>query len=60
MQCDICSSIWGVGRRPLASPLHGLDLFSGAGGLSMGFEQHGIVKTKWAVEYDESATMTFK
>ncbi|PVG01704.1 S-adenosyl-L-methionine-dependent methyltransferase [Serendipita vermifera] len=60
MQCDVCSNIQHVERGHTIYPLNGLDLFSGAGGLSMGFEKQGLINTKWAVEYDESAVMTFK
>jgi hypothetical protein len=42
------------------SPLMGLDIFSGAGGLSLGLESTGFVKTRWAVEYDKSAALTFR
>ncbi|KAG8797132.1 hypothetical protein FRC16_009195 [Serendipita sp. 398] len=41
-------------------PLRGLDLFSGAGGLSIGLESTGVVETGWAVERDESAAKTFQ
>ena len=38
----------------------GLDLFSGAGGLSLGLESTGLVKAGWAVDYDVSAARTFR
>ncbi|KDQ61172.1 hypothetical protein JAAARDRAFT_173758 [Jaapia argillacea MUCL 33604] len=41
------------------SPLRGLELFSGAGGLSVGLEKSGFVKTEWAVEYSPSAALTY-
>lgn len=41
-------------------PLKGLDIFSGAGGLSLGLESTGLVQTKWAVEYDPSSALTFR
>jgi DNA (cytosine-5)-methyltransferase 1 len=37
----------------------GLDLFSGAGGLSLGLESTGFITTGWAVEFDVSAARTF-
>ena len=39
--------------------LIGIDIFSGAGGLSLGAEMAGI-RVKCAIEKDESASMTFK
>ncbi|KAG8809135.1 hypothetical protein FRC17_003600 [Serendipita sp. 399] len=45
---------------PSLTPLKGLDLFSGAGGLSIGLESTKIVNTAWAVEHDESAAKTFQ
>ncbi|KAI9459440.1 S-adenosyl-L-methionine-dependent methyltransferase [Lactarius psammicola] len=41
-------------------PLQTLELFSGAGGLSIGLEDSGIVETKWAIEYAPSAARTFQ
>jgi len=41
-------------------PLNGLDIFAGCGGLSKGFEDSGLAKTKWAVESDEMASEAFK
>jgi DNA (cytosine-5)-methyltransferase 1 len=32
----------------------------GAGGLSIGLEESGFVKTKWAIEYAPSAAKTFQ
>ncbi|KAJ2227696.1 hypothetical protein GGF40_000060 [Coemansia sp. RSA 1286] len=40
-------------------PLRALDLFSGCGGLTQGMDQSGVVKTMWAVEFMESAGITF-
>ncbi|KAI9446182.1 S-adenosyl-L-methionine-dependent methyltransferase [Lactarius indigo] len=40
-------------------PLQALELFSGAGGLSIGLEDSGFVETKWAIEYAPSAARTF-
>ncbi|MGZ9431731.1 DNA (cytosine-5-)-methyltransferase [Mycoplasma sp. CB776] len=37
-----------------------LDLFSGAGGFSSGFEQHKDFKTSIAVDFDQNALKTFK
>ncbi|KAF8261693.1 S-adenosyl-L-methionine-dependent methyltransferase [Lactarius quietus] len=41
-------------------PIQALELFSGAGGLSIGLEDTGFVKTKWAVECAPSAARTFQ
>lgn len=38
----------------------GLELFAGAGGLSSGLDQSGFVQTKWAVEMDSSAVLSYK
>ncbi|KAH9026772.1 S-adenosyl-L-methionine-dependent methyltransferase [Lactarius pseudohatsudake] len=40
-------------------PLQALELFSGAGGLSIGLEDSGFVETRWAIEYAPSAARTF-
>jgi hypothetical protein len=40
--------------------LRGLDIFSGAGGLSMGMHLSGSVETLWAFEYSEAACRTYK
>ncbi|KAH9180823.1 S-adenosyl-L-methionine-dependent methyltransferase [Lactarius sanguifluus] len=40
-------------------PLQALELFSGAGGLSIGLEDLGFVETRWAIEYAPSAARTF-
>ncbi|MGZ9756131.1 DNA cytosine methyltransferase [Mycoplasma sp. 4423] len=37
-----------------------LDLFCGAGGFSLGFEQNPNFKTLIAVDFDQNATNTFK
>lgn len=37
-----------------------LELFAGAGGLSTGMELSRFVKTKWAVEIDSSAALSFQ
>lgn len=42
------------------SPLRGLELFAGAGGLSTGFDESGYVKTMWAVELGASACLTYE
>ncbi|KAA1469421.1 S-adenosyl-L-methionine-dependent methyltransferase [Dentipellis sp. KUC8613] len=41
-------------------PLSGLELFAGAGGLSAGLNEPGFVKTKWAVEFSPSCSLTMK
>lgn len=40
-------------------PLNGLELFAGAGGLSAGFDQSGNIETKWAVEMDANAALSY-
>ncbi|KAF8503256.1 S-adenosyl-L-methionine-dependent methyltransferase [Russula emetica] len=40
--------------------LRALEIFSGAGGLSIGLEESGFVKTRWAIEYAPSAAKTFQ
>lgn len=40
--------------------LKALDLFSGAGGLSLGLESTSSIEIDWAVEYDPSASQTFR
>ncbi|XP_027157672.1 DNA (cytosine-5)-methyltransferase 1B-like [Coffea eugenioides] len=37
-----------------------LDIFAGCGGLSSGLEQSGVSKTKWAIEYEKSASEAFQ
>ncbi|KAK0463813.1 S-adenosyl-L-methionine-dependent methyltransferase [Desarmillaria tabescens] len=46
--------------RDRNSPLRGLELFSGAGGLGTGMMFSGFVETKWAVELSPSAAQTYK
>ncbi|KAK0484022.1 hypothetical protein IW261DRAFT_994609 [Armillaria novae-zelandiae] len=46
--------------RERNSPLCGLELFSGAGGLGTGMMFSGFVETKWAVEFSPSAAQTYK
>ncbi|KAF7299587.1 DNA (cytosine-5)-methyltransferase [Mycena chlorophos] len=45
---------------PQHPPLAALDLFAGAGGLSTGMEQTGIVKSRWAIEHSTCAVQTFQ
>lgn len=40
--------------------LKGLDIFSGAGGLTIGFDKTGVVDTRWAIEFGKAAAMTFE
>lgn len=40
-------------------PLNGLELFAGAGGLSTGFDYSGFIQTKWAVEMDANAALSY-
>jgi len=37
-----------------------ISLFAGVGGIDLGFEQTGKVKTVWANEFDKNAAITFK
>ncbi|KAK0196767.1 S-adenosyl-L-methionine-dependent methyltransferase [Armillaria mellea] len=46
--------------RDRNSPLRGLELFSGAGGLGTGMMFSGFVETKWAVEFSPSAAQTYR
>lgn len=46
--------------RERNSPLCGLELFSGAGGLGTGMRFSGFVETKWAVEFSPSAAQTYR
>ncbi|KAJ7695671.1 S-adenosyl-L-methionine-dependent methyltransferase [Mycena rosella] len=41
-------------------PIHSLDVFAGAGGLSEGLRRSGLIQTLWAVEISPSAAQTFK
>ncbi len=54
----------GINKRRVRStngkrPLVGVDLFAGAGGLSLGFEQAGF-NIKYAIEYDKHAAETYR
>ncbi|VVC27920.1 DNA (cytosine-5)-methyltransferase 1-like,Bromo adjacent homology (BAH) domain,DNA (cytosine-5)- [Cinara cedri] len=42
------------------SPLRGLDIFAGCGGLSKGLEDSGLLKSEWAIECDDKAAAAFK
>ncbi|KAG7448097.1 S-adenosyl-L-methionine-dependent methyltransferase [Guyanagaster necrorhizus] len=46
--------------RDRNSPLRGLELFSGAGGLGTGMMFSDFVETKWAVEFSPSAAQTYR
>ncbi|KAG0375367.1 hypothetical protein BGX24_009212 [Mortierella sp. AD032] len=37
-----------------------MDLFSGCGGMTLGLEKCGMVETRFAIEYNEAASETFK
>lgn len=37
-----------------------ISLFAGVGGIDVGFEMTGKVKTSWANEFDKNAAITFK
>lgn len=40
--------------------LRGMDIFAGAGGLTIGLDKGGAVKTRWAIEFATSPAMSFK
>ena len=40
--------------------LRGLDIFAGAGGLSLGLHQSGVSRTDWAIEADLSAAAAYQ
>ncbi|CAG8825437.1 26379_t:CDS:2, partial [Gigaspora margarita] len=40
--------------------LRAMDIFSGCGGITVGMDQTGVIDTKWAIEFDSSAAMTFE
>ncbi|KAH0545257.1 hypothetical protein FGG08_000711 [Glutinoglossum americanum] len=40
--------------------LRGMDIFAGAGGLSIGLDRAGAVKTEWAIEFSSAAALAFK
>lgn len=42
------------------SPLKGLDIFAGCGGLSKGLEESGLLKCQWAIECDDKAAEAFQ
>ncbi|KAJ9073953.1 hypothetical protein DSO57_1011171 [Entomophthora muscae] len=41
-------------------PLNALDIFSGCGGLSLGMKRSGLVQTKYSVEFNCGAAITYK
>ncbi|KAI0222385.1 hypothetical protein L0F63_007074 [Massospora cicadina] len=41
-------------------PLRALDIFSGCGGLSLGMKRSGLVQTKYAIEFNCGAAITYK
>lgn len=49
----------GKGKENATQPKIGLDIFSGAGGLSLGAEMAGI-DVKYAIEINKSAAQTFR
>lgn len=46
--------------EPKYPPLSMLSLFSGGGNFDRGLEEGGSLKTRWAVEWDQTALHTFK
>lgn len=65
VSCDICTAEHSAELQEEQDLLkrHGrlrcMDLFAGAGGLSVGLHQSGFVQTKWAVELMSSAANSF-
>lgn len=60
-QCSVCQARraqLALARSSMPT-LACLDLFCGAGGFSLGLEQTGKIKTKWAIDDDEAACRTF-
>ena len=45
---------------PKLKPLKMLDVFAGAGGLSIGLEQSGVAEAKWAIEWEQDAAAAYK
>ena len=45
---------------PLKSKLRCLDIFAGAGGLSLGLHQSGVSTTNWAIEVNPSAAQAYQ
>jgi hypothetical protein len=43
-----------------ARKLRGMDIFAGAGGLTIGLDRAGAVKTEWAIEFSSAATLALK
>jgi hypothetical protein len=43
-----------------ARKLRGMDIFAGAGGLTIGLDHAGAVKTEWAIEFSSAAALAFK
>ncbi|CAH0547187.1 unnamed protein product [Brassicogethes aeneus] len=54
------SSEYSPKHPKIEEKLNCLDLFSGAGGLSLGLSQAGLINTKWAVEKDPNACHAFQ
>lgn len=59
-RCQICPIATNRAKAISGPPLRALDLFSGAGGLSMGLEFSGVARSDWAVEYEASAAASFQ
>lgn len=57
-----CSCWWPSSQKFIhpRSSLKAMDLFSGAGAFSLGFEATKSIETRWAVDIDPSATLTFR
>jgi DNA (cytosine-5)-methyltransferase 1 len=55
---DICAFVQHI--QASNQKLRAMDIFSGCGGITVGMDQTGVVDTRWAIEFDSSAAMTFK
>ncbi|KAI0064526.1 S-adenosyl-L-methionine-dependent methyltransferase [Artomyces pyxidatus] len=68
-ELDVCTTCFDAHTAALAKkkelleghePMRGLELFSGAGGLSTGFDMSGFVDTRWAIEFSPSCCLSYK
>lgn len=47
-------------EKPSIKKLATLDVFAGCGGLSKGLHQSGIADSRWAIEFDEDAAISYR